>query len=255
MHVTTTGRGPDLVLLHGWGMHGGIFAPLVPALERRCTLHFVDLPGHGRSAGSGDVLDFDATAARLVAALPAAVWLGWSLGGLFALEAARLAPSRVRGLALIAATPRFTVAPDWPHAVELAVFEQFARGLVEDYRGTLERFLALEVHGSDCARRELRALKQAVFAHGEPEWSALAAGLEILAHRDLRAALPSLPQPALWIAGARDLLVPPGALEAAAAAMPDARCVRIAGGGHAPFVGHPDAVLGELDALLDAVYA
>ena len=254
MHVATTGHGPDLVLLHGWGMHGGIFAPLVSALARRCTLHLVDLPGHGRSAGSGDVLDFDATAARLAAALPAAVWLGWSLGGLFALEVARRAPARVRALALIAATPRFTIGPDWPYAVERSVFEAFAQGLVSDYRGTLERFLALECHGSDCARLELRALKQAVFAHGEPEWSALASGLEILAQRDLRAVLPALPQKALWIAGARDLHVPPGALEAAAATRPDARYVRIAGGGHAPFIGHPDAVLAELDALLDEVY-
>ena len=42
-------------------------------------------------------------------------------------------------------------------------------------------------------------------------------------------------------------VVPWQAMEWAAHAMPDARFVRIAGGGHAPFIGHPDRVL---DALL-----
>ena len=36
-------------LIHGWAMHGGIFAPLVDALAAHWRLHLVDLPGHGRS--------------------------------------------------------------------------------------------------------------------------------------------------------------------------------------------------------------
>ena len=38
LHVDITGEGPPLVLLHGWAMHGGIFAPLVQALRARRTL-------------------------------------------------------------------------------------------------------------------------------------------------------------------------------------------------------------------------
>lgn len=247
MHIETRGTGPALVLVHGWAMHAGVFAPIVDALAAVRTLHLVDLPGHGRSAETGERLVLADCARALVERVGDADWIGWSLGGLVALEAARLFPKRVRSLALIAANPCFVVAPGWEHGVAHSVFAQFGADLGRDYRATLDRFVALECHGSDCARAELRALRAQLFAHGEPAPSVLADGLAILDECDLRAALPAMAMPALWLAGARDRLVPWQAMEWAAHAMPDARFVRIAGGGHAPFIGHPDRVL---DALL-----
>ena len=52
LHVEVSGNGPPLVLLHGWAMHGGVFAPLVERLRSRFSLHVVDLPGHGGTAQS-----------------------------------------------------------------------------------------------------------------------------------------------------------------------------------------------------------
>ncbi len=54
---------------------------------------------------------------RIAAATPRALWLGWSLGGLVALRAALDYPANVRGLVMIASSPRFVSAPDWPHGV------------------------------------------------------------------------------------------------------------------------------------------
>ena len=255
MHIEVTGSGPALVLIHGWAMHSGIFQPLRERLAARCTLHLVDLPGHGRSREADAALRLDEIAGAIAQATPPAVWLGWSLGGLFCLETARAHPDRVRGLALVAASPRFVLAPDWPHGVEHEVFAEFGRELGRDYRRTLERFLALECLGSDCARAELRELKRHVFEFGEPSLQALGDGLRLLADTDLRAALPGIRAPALWLAGARDRLVPPAALGWAAGAMPHARAAVIPGGGHAPFIGHPDLVLAELEPFLAGVGA
>ena len=47
LYVEWSGSGPPLVLLHGWAMHGGLLAPLVPALSARYRVAVVDLPGHG----------------------------------------------------------------------------------------------------------------------------------------------------------------------------------------------------------------
>lgn len=95
LHVEITGKGPPLVLLHGWAMHGGIFAPLTEALRERRTLYVVDLPGHGHSRDCTGSLQPQACAEAILDVLPDAPWCGWSLGGLIAQQAALLAPQRV----------------------------------------------------------------------------------------------------------------------------------------------------------------
>lgn len=241
-HVERIGHGRPLVLLHGWAMHGGIFAPLVEPLSRRFQLHLVDLPGHGHSRDSALPIDPTACAAALAAQLPPAPWLGWSLGGLVAMHAALAHVTRVSGLIAVAASPRFVAAPDWPHGVDGSVFAQFGDGLARDYRGTVDRFLALEAQGSDHMREELRLLREQVYARGEPDPRVLVEGLAALENEDLRTALGALPVPSLWIAGRRDRLVTWQAMQAAAALCPAGAFVGIAGGGHAPFLTHADAV-------------
>lgn len=241
LHIEVVGDGPPVVLIHGWGLHGGVFAPLVDRLSDRFQMHLVDLPGHGYSCKEQTPLTLQATVAEILARTPSATWLAWSLGGLFALHAASVS-AQVRALALIAVTPRFVRGEDWPHAVEATVFEQFSRDLQQDYRGTLERFLALDTIGSEHARAELRTLKEKLYARGEPSPAALQQGLTLLEQSDLRASLPALSIPSLWISGHRDRLVPPGAMQAAAAMTPGSRYLDIPGGGHAPFLGHADQV-------------
>jgi pimeloyl-[acyl-carrier protein] methyl ester esterase len=245
LHIEVVGDGPPLVLVHGWGLHGGVFAPLVDRLSGCYQLHLPDLPGHGYSRADEMPLTLQACVAEILARTPPAAWLGWSLGGLFALHAASVSP-QVRALVLVAATPRFVRGEDWSDAVEPSVFEQFGRDLEQDYRGTLERFLALDTIGSEHARAELRTLKENLYARGEPAPQALQQGLALLEQSDLRAVLPALSIPNTWISGHRDRLVSPTAMRQAAAMAPGSRYVDIRGGGHAPFLGHADQVADEI---------
>ena len=249
MHIETRGTGPDLVLLHGWAMHGGVFAALAERLQAHFSLHLVDLPGHGRSVDSPVPLELDAVADNLSRRLPRAAWLGWSLGGLFALHLARRHPERVRALAMLCAPPRFMRGEDWPQGMEPAVFHGFASELARDYRATIDRFLVLEAQGSDHAHSEVALLRAQVFAAGEPNPAALSEGLALLRDTDLRAALPQLSMPSLWLAGRRDRLVMAAAMEAAAQVAPAARYRRFERAGHAPFLSHADEVAAELIAF------
>src|SRR5690606_24519056 len=141
---------------------------------------------------------------------------------------------------------------DWPHGVGVDVFQQFGADLALDWRGTVERFLALEVIGSQHAHDDLRTLRAQLMAHGEPAPRVLADGLRILEATDLRDALPGLRVPSLWIAGRRDRLVPPATVQAAAGLAPQGRFLGIAGAGHAPFLHHAGTVARAIAQLAES---
>ena len=253
MYIETRGHGPALALIHGWAMHGGLFAPLAERLEDRYTLHLVDLPGHGYAREDETPLVPEALAAELVARVPDAVWLGWSLGGQFALRAALDHPHDVGGLIMVASSPRFVVGEDWSHGVGAQLFRDFGDALAKDFRGTLEGFLALEALGSAHAQEELRSLRAQAFARGEPAARTLLEGLDLLDRLDLRSELPMLCVPSLWMSGRRDRLVPAGAMPAAAALAPNARSVVIPHAGHAPFLGATDEVAAQIVEFMEAL--
>lgn len=253
LFIEKLGHGPiPLVLLHGWAMHGGVLAPLAEALADQCTMHVVDLPGHGYSRACDMPLERHACAQAIAAQVPAAIWLGWSLGGSIALTAALDFPLHVRGLGMLCATPSFVRSADWPHGADGTLVHQLATDLRTDYHATLERFLALETMGGNDPRAELRQLRALVFARGEPTLRALEEGIDILEHTDLRKDLARLNQPSAWISGRRDRLVPPQAMVWSASQC-GGSYDEIPHAGHAPFFGHADAVVQALQPLLTQV--
>lgn len=253
LHTETFGSGPDLVLIHGWAMHGGIFAPLTPLLAQHFRVHVVDLPGHGFSIDemrASDSIDARDWAARIAAALPnPALWVGWSMGGLVALHQALDRPQQVRGLVEIAESPRLLSGADWPQGIAPDVLAEFGAGLRRDYRRAIERFLALELIGACNAQSTLRGLKARVFERGEPAMRVLIEGLRVLETADLRARLHELAMPSLWIAGRRDRLISSAAMRWSALQAPRGRFLEI-DSGHAPFLSHP----GEVASAILAFY-
>lgn len=241
LHIETYGNGPDLVMLHGWGLHGGLFAPVVEPLAKQFRLHLVDLPGHGRSPMLQGGYTLASIAATIADCVPAdACWLGWSLGGRVALQAAADGIA-IDKLILVGTNPCFTQRPGWSHGMPGEELAQFASSLRDNYRATLQRFIALQSRGSDRAREELRRLRETLFDHGEPDPQALAGGLELLREADLRPALSTIQQPTLVLHGERDTLAPLAAAEYTAGQLPHGKLGVIEGAGHAPFISHPEA--------------
>jgi pimeloyl-[acyl-carrier protein] methyl ester esterase len=251
LHVESRGQGPDLVLLHGWAMHGGMWGPWLDGLVGGARLHVVDLPGHGRSPWVAEACDLAGLAEAVVPVVPqGATVLGWSLGGMVALELGRRYPRHLRALVLVATTPRFLAAPDWNRGLEPAVLDGFTHGLEADCHQTVQNFLTLQARGDERAAATLRALRGLIAARAEPDRRALAAGLDVLRSVDLRTALPQIELPALVVSGEHDCLMPAEAGRALAAALPRARLRIIERSGHAPFLSHPDHVLAEVRGFL-----
>ena len=240
LYVKTIGAGEPVVMLHGWGMHGGIWESTAARLAKNFEVHIVDLPGHGES----DLSD-SFTLVNVVDQLDAmfkqpVTVIGWSLGGIIAQHWAIRASQKIKRLVLVATTPSFARRDDWDCGMPQETLTQFASELEKNSAATLRRFLALQVRGSEAERELLSKLRELLFIRGEPHLNALRGGLDILRDADLRSELPAINQPALVIAGQRDKLTPPAASYFMAQAMPNARMVVIAGAAHAPFLSHQD---------------
>ena len=218
----TIGEGDcHLVLLHGWGLNAQVWDCITPQLASHFTLHLVDLPGYGRSGGFG-AMSLEAMAQRVLEqAPPQAVWLGWSLGGLVASQVAIMRPQRVQALVTVASSPCFAAHEDWP-GIKPEVLAGFQQQLSEDFQRTVERFLALQTMGTESARQDARALKQAVL---------------------------SLPMPFLRLYGRLDGLVPRKIVPLLDKLWPESESILFDKAAHAPFVSHPAAFCEPLMAL------
>lgn len=249
LHVERLGAGPDLVLLHGWALHGGAWSPVAARLASRFRVHVIDLPGHGHSHGA-TFSDLDGLAARVASAVPAGSALcGWSLGAQVAMKLAAIAKLGIRALGLVAATPSFVTREGWTPGIAPGTLAGFARELGRDRHGTVRAFLQLSARGAPGARSCVRQLEGLIAQRPVADEVALAAGLDVLATTDLREESGRLSQPAVVIHGARDELVPEGAGRLLAASLPNARFVGIDDASHAVLLTHADAVASALERI------
>ena len=240
MHINSIGQGPDLVLVHGWSMHSGVWQPLVDLLAEHFRCHLVDLPGHGQSDWHAGDFELSTLLAKLAEALPeTAIWLGWSLGGQVSLAMAKHYPDNVKKLIMLASNPRFVQTDDWPCAMPQEVFETFSASLADDQQLTLQRFIMLQAKGANQPRQVIKQLSEQLAQQHEPHPQALQAGLECLANWDFRNALKTVGCPVQLILAENDHLVPAFLANYAVELQPKLRIDVMPGLGHAPFISQP----------------
>lgn len=231
------GSGPELALLHGWGIGAYVWQPLVDPLARGCRVHVLDLPGYGSQPDDGK--DFAQTAQRLIESLPAGVTLcAWSLGASLAIRAALSCPERVAALILVGGTPRFTCDEDWPAAQSAELLDRFASQVQDQPEQTLQRFAALISQGEDDPRQLARALLLALRESPTPAASTLRRGLDWLREVDLRQKMRDLFQPCLLLHGANDPINSLAAAQWQERTLPRARLEVFPAAGHAPFLAN-----------------
>ena len=240
MHIEQYGDGPDLVLVHGWSFHSGVWQPLLQTLTASYRVHLIDLPGHGRSDWQAQGFALDKILVEWQQRLPDnAIWLAWSLGGLLSIAMADRYPEKVSKLILLAATPCFVQRDDWTTAMTAEVFEAFAASLCGDVQQTLQRFILLQAKGAEQSRDTIQQLSEQLSQQRPADPQALQAGLKVLQEADLRAAMVRLQCPLQFILGERDNLVPVSLAHAVPLLQPTSQVSVIARAGHAPLLSHP----------------
>lgn len=234
IHVSVSGKGKPLVLLHGWGFDSQIWQPVLQDLERDFRLYRIDLPGFGKSA----LMDWTDFKKQILATLPEHFALaGWSLGGLFAMRLASEAPERVSHLMGIATSPCFVEEETWA-GIKMSVLEGFHASLARDPEETLLHF------------QRLQKYTPFYIPENKASREALAQGLSMLQDWDLRLPLDHFKNPAAFIFGRLDAITPFAVLEAMLKRYPHFQYALFRKSAHMPFLSETPLFLQTLRTWL-----
>lgn len=249
-YVESPGDGATVVLAHNLMSHAGTFAAVAARLAPRFRVLAVDLRGHGRSGGAPrpfTTIDLaeDLAAVMDAAGVTAAFVVGTSLGAAAAAELALRSPERVRGLALMAATPYAAAPADLAKFAALrgvlralgprpVMFPMLHQLLGASYRTTNRS-------GTADAAARIRATNRRDLAWSVQSW----------AHRPrLAGRLAAISVPTVVVVGDEDNACPRPFSAAIAAEIRGARLEVIRGAGHSLQLERPAEVAAIVEALL-----
>lgn len=249
----------NVAFLHGWGLNRQVWAQVETELgvinpDIKCQL--LDLPGYGGAADIDDADNLAVLARHCLAQIHApAVLVGWSLGGMVAMQAALLdkisADPKVLGLQLITTAPKFVASADWSFGVDLAVFQRFSSELARDYERTLAVFLLLQAGAHIGARALARTAHKAVCELPAPSARALQAGIDCLAKADLRPHLHKIDLPVQVVSGLRDRVAKPES-SVKLAQLLGAQLLEF-DAGHSPFMTHANGYANALNEFVQLI--
>jgi len=223
---------PPKVFLHGWGQSRQIWKQ-----QQTCfpNASFLNLPGHG---GTADASDWVSAISEQLPASPSII-IGWSLGGIIAMQLALAAPEKVAALVLVSTTPSFCAKEGWKHGCSDEKLQAFASGIESQAAKTMSRFFALMFQGDDISRQQYNEIARTAFDKSNPPSEAgLSRGLELLERCDLRQQFTQIQQPALVIHGEQDAVIPCGAGQQLAEGLAHSSWHPITRCGHVPFLTH-----------------
>ena len=250
MHIKKIGQGKDLVLIHGWGMHSGIWEPIIDRFSNQYTLHLVDIPGMGKSHVISPY-DLDHVTEEISKALPPSFdILGWSLGSLIAIKMSLMYPKKIHRMVLVGGTPCFINQTDWSYGVDIRDFNNFANNLFKNYKSTMINFYILQLMHSKNSKLIIKKLKEMEAVENPPEIKSLQLGLDILLNNDLRNDINKIKHQTLLITGDMDRLTPKSASIWLESHLKESQLKLIKGASHIPFLSHSDEFFNCLDQFL-----
>ena len=175
------------------------------------------------------------------------VLAGASMGGMVAMEAARQAPARVAGLALMGTSAR-PESPDMRQLRETAI-ELFAQGRAAE---VIEANVAFAFH-ADQARDAVLVRSYLDFVLRAGAGQLIRQNRAVMARPDAREHLPNVRCPTVVMCGDSDQLTPPECAREIADLVPGARLVTVPRAGHMLTMEQPDFVNATLATWLDGL--
>jgi len=229
---------PTLVLLPGLACDERLWEAQLSALPADLDVRVSDVHmHHDRIESMADALLSEHAGPLILC--------GASMGGMIAMEAARQAPERIAGLALLGTNAR----PETPDMYKLreSAIELFERG---EARDVIELNAGFAFHPASAGNAALiRRYADLVLDAGAAQL--IRQNRALMQRPDARTHLPELRCPVLVVCGDSDRLTPPECSREIAALMPQAELVWIAECGHMLTMERPEPVNGALRPWLD----
>lgn len=221
-----------VVLVHGFGLSGAYFEPIMERLGTRFMVYAPDLPGHGKSDTPAEPLDVRRFADALVAwmdamEVPRASIVGHSFGCQIAADAALRYPDRVARLVLIGPT----VDPATRSTSQM--IKQLLLGSI------FERPSLSAVIAKDYMRMGARLLPEFRFMRFDP----------------IEARLPDIAAPTMLVRGDKDPIASRRWLDEAAQLLDSRHIAVIEGAGHAAHHKQPARLVDAITPFLMEVRA
>ena len=225
------GRGPPLLLLHGFLVDSRMWRPQLESLSNEFTVIAWDAPGAGQSADPPEPFGMDDWADCLAGLLEAvgvesAHVVGLSWGGMLAQELYRRRPERVRSLTLAG-----TYA-GWRRSLGQAIAEERLANCLQDASLTPAEVVAKYLPGmlGESATQAAREELARIISDFHP------AGFRLMANSsadvDTRDLLREIRAPTLLVWGEEDARSPMTVAREFHTAIPGARLAVIPGAGH-----------------------
>ena len=220
---------PTLLMIHGAGGSAQVWRNQVHLLKSSLNTLAIDLPGHGKTAGSAKST-IEGYARWLMETLEAffpepPVLMGHSMGGAIVQEAAFRSPVLMKGIILAATGPRLGVAPalldgllnNFDNIIDAIMAYAYAPGvnqrLVTEGAGLMREAGEAVVHGDFAACNQF----------------------------DMRDRIEQITLPAHVLCGEKDQLAPPSLSEKLKTAIKGSRCDIIPSAGHMVMIETPEA--------------
>jgi pimeloyl-[acyl-carrier protein] methyl ester esterase len=251
-----SGRGDPLLLVHGWAMHGSVFAELAEELSGSNQTMTVDLRGHGASQPAPGASTFDACARDLVDLLrsffpgPVAA-AGWSMGVSILLKAVEMEPRLFNSLIFISGNPSLVSRPDYPCGIPEITVRRLYRQVDRSYPDGLKNFYSLlltpreqELFGKDRLYAAMTDMSRA------PDKDAALGLLACLMQEDLRPSLSRICVPTLILHGDEDGICNPAGAAFMHSHIPGSELVLFPQTGHVPFLTRSKEVVAHLRLFL-----
>lgn len=198
-----------MILISGWAHAARDLEPIAEHLAAGfdvTCLSPADVAAHAPHFAANGTSPYAAGLLELIRNQPAPVWLlGWSMGGLIALEAALANPNKVAGIILVSSTARFCSDENYPQGIPERDVRALAAAVRKDPSSVLSQFFSEVQAPAEPDADTLRTLAQDAAAAGLDE---LTRGLRYLQTTDLRRAARTLHLPAFVIHGTEDRIIP-----------------------------------------------